>query len=727
MKIEKIKIKNYRLLKDFTIDLEKELTLVIGKNNTGKTSLLSILDKFLNRPDKSRFSFDDFNLDIKEELEALIKSQNIDEKTYQPIGIKLKLFIKYDESDNLSNISKIMMDLDPENNIVVLGFEYTIALDDLKKLRKDFEKFKIKETNKQKKDKKRKDIQEKKNNAIIKDLNFYLKQYYFSYFKFYKKSIEYNKSTKTENDNVFIDLDKEKISLKDIISFKSISAKRGVTNKDIDNTLSGQTAKIYKKSEESDDHTEAIELFKDKLVETDFELSSIYTTLFDEVVDKVKKFGGIKEDDSIINIISTLQHKELLDGNTTVMYNHHGHTLPEHYNGLGYMNLISIVFEIEIRIKEFARSKEEKPSDINLFFIEEPEAHTHPQMQYIFIRNIKNLLKDGIIRRDGENRDLQYIISTHSSHIVSESDFNDIKYLKREKKNSVIAMNLKVMEMEYVKEEEKKNYRFLKQYLTLNRSELFFADKAILIEGDTERILLPAMMKKMDQENCENPLLSQNISIVEVGAHSQIFEKFINFIGIQTLIITDIDSYYEEKMFEVDGKALQKKSNVQPKTKIIKCEANNEKAQFTSNNSLLFFHDKKKEDGIQYFLNLTVADKTLTKIDQNWVPSADGDLLIVYQTNENGYCPRSFEDSFFNLNKDFILGDDCLFDSLTNKWVQKFRNGEIEVFEFSETAVGSKPSLAIEILLNSKKDEQNNDFSNWKIPNYIKEGLEWLR
>jgi len=64
---------------------------------------------------------------------------------------------------------------------------------------------------------------------------------------------------------------------------------------------------------------------------------------------------------------------------------------------------------------------------------------------------------------------------------------------------------------------------------------------------------------------------------------------------------------------------------------------------------------------------------------------------------------------------------------LTNKWVQKFRNGEIEVFEFSETAVGSKPSLAIEILLNSKKDEQNNDFSNWKIPNYIKEGLEWLR
>ena len=44
-----------------------------------------------------------------------------------------------------------------------------------------------------------------------------------------------------------------------------------------------------------------------------------------------------------------------------------------------------------------------------------------------------------------------------------------------------------------------------------------------------------------------------------------------------------------------------------------------------------------------------------------------------------------------------------------------------------EKAVGSKPSLAIEVLLNSKDDEQENQFSNWQTPHYIKEGLEWLR
>lgn len=55
MEVFKIEIENYRLLKSFSMDLEKELSLVIGKNNTGKTSILSILDKFLGQSDKNRF------------------------------------------------------------------------------------------------------------------------------------------------------------------------------------------------------------------------------------------------------------------------------------------------------------------------------------------------------------------------------------------------------------------------------------------------------------------------------------------------------------------------------------------------------------------------------------------------------------------------------------------------------------------------------------------------
>ena len=61
MKIQQFKISNFRLLKDFSIDLENNLSLIIGKNNTGKTSFLSLLEKFL-KGSKNSFSFEDFNL-----------------------------------------------------------------------------------------------------------------------------------------------------------------------------------------------------------------------------------------------------------------------------------------------------------------------------------------------------------------------------------------------------------------------------------------------------------------------------------------------------------------------------------------------------------------------------------------------------------------------------------------------------------------------------------------
>lgn len=85
-------------------------------------------------------------------------------------------------------------------------------------------------------------------------------------------------------------------------------------------------------------------------------------------------------------------------------------------------------------------------------------------------------------------------MTTHSSHIVAECDFDYIKYFfKTNEGDNVISKNLSDLEIMYQKEKGSKNnhFKFLKQYLTLNRAEVFFADKIVLIEGDTERILLP--------------------------------------------------------------------------------------------------------------------------------------------------------------------------------------------------------------------------------------------
>lgn len=694
MKIFKIEVENYRLLKDFSMDLEKELSLVIGKNNTGKTSILSVLDKFLGHSERTKFTFDDFNIDFKKSLKEKIEAEEtITENDYKGIGIRLRLFIEYTEMDNLSNVSRVMMDLDPDNNVIVLGFNCTLDYKGYTRLRSDYRVFDANEKQK-----------EQENNGYkSRSLNDFLRSNLAVYFNTSRRSLAFDPATKKASEETFIDLETEKISIADIINFKYISAKRDVANKDIDKTLSGQTSRIYQRTETNDEQNKAIEDFKDKLSETDTHLSGIYKTLFDGIIKKVKDFGGVKINESEIEIISTLQHRELLEGNTTVVYKHDADNhLPEHYNGLGYMNLISMIFEIEILVHEFKRENDKKPADINLLFIEEPEAHTHPQMQYVFIKNIKKLLKEGITREDGENRELQYIITTHSAHIVADSDFDTIKYLRKESQNGIVARNLKTLKDEYGAETTQ--YQFLKQYLTISRAEIFFADKAILIEGDTERILVPTIMRKVDIEEEKRcaaagqqdellPLLSQNISVIEVGAYSQIFEKFIDFIGIKALIITDLDAVNGE------GKKCDVATGVD-----------------YSNEAIKFFFNNPSLADLKGF---TITNKLFKKVAGAWTNRVDGQLSVVYQTEENGYNARSFEDAFIHINKVYVNDNKTGFRGLQNKELFEYVTG---AYELAERCIKKKTHFALDILYHS-----NADFSNWEIPSYIKEGLLWLK
>lgn len=668
MQIYKIQVENFRLLKNFSIDIEEELSLVIGKNNTGKTSILSALDKFLNRSDNNKFHFDDFNIDFKEELSELIIGDILDPDNYIEKGIKLKIFIEYTETCNLENLSKVMMDLDPENNRIVLWFEYILPYNNYINLKSDWENFKIKEEHKH----------EENDQYKAKGLYDFLADNFSNYFHFQRKSIEINKDTQITNENNYIDLDKELISTKDIINFKYISARRDVANKDIDKTLSTQTSKIYEKTETKQRQNEAVEVFKDKLSETDDQLSRIYVDLFHDIIAKVGDFGGIKPNESEIEIISNLQHRELLKGNTTVVYKHDDHNkLPEHYNGLGYMNLIYMIFEIEILIQEFKREKERKPADINLLFIEEPEAHTHPQMQYVFIKNIKKLLREGIKREDGECRKLQYIITTHSSHIVADSDFDDVKYLKKNGCNSVDAKNLKDLKKDY--DERSKEYHFLTQYLTISRAEIFFAEKVVLIEGDTERILIPTMMKKIDIEEAEKykhigekdpylPLLSQNISIIEVGAYSHIFDKFIDFLGIKSSIITDLDA------INADGE---------------KCRVSDGISY--SNYAISHYFGGKT---INELKNCILTDKIFSKVDNTWTAQENGKLCITYQTTESGYNARSFEDAFIHINREFVNSNKDKFKGLKNKELFETDN---DAYDLAAKCIKKKTYFAMDI------------------------------
>ena len=725
MKITKIIINNFRLLKNTEIDLEKDLSLIIGKNNCGKTSVLSALSKFLGDQSSTvSFNYDDFNIDFQKELFNCIEKQGAGWETQKIQGIELYIFIKYDDNDNLANISSLMLDLDPDNKVVVLKVEYILDDAGISVLNNAFEKYYERFKN---------DKHSKLSRKECYDKFMHMKSK--KYFKIVYKGVLFDKNTGNVCSSNFRILDKRKIDLAKIISVKFIAAKRETMNKDNDGTLSSLSSKYYEKIKGNDENP-VIQRFEDELVNTDVSLTRVYEGLFEKVINKVKKFGGIKENETIVKIISTLGQQQLLRDNTTMIYEADSHQLPESYNGLGYLNLISIIIQIETILAEFRCDNNDNiaPSDINLLFIEEPEAHTHPQMQYVFIKNIKDVLIDGSIGEDLQHKiNLQTVITTHSSHIVAECDFDDIKYFQKTSATSVVSKNLRNLEAEYKDENDPENrrFKFLKQYLTLNYAEIFFVDKAVLYEGDTERILLPTKMKKIDQEERDKsklPLMAQNISLIEVGANSQLFDKFLQLIGIKTLIITDIDAGKETKVKDKNGV---------DRTVIKETEVN--KGTTTSNNALKHYFKVPLETWGRTTLNFFMTRKREQKILLNengeWKQNKRGKLMVVYQTEEakdgSKYYPRSFEDAFLFYNREFVVNNLDSFNSLKNveKVGEKVTGASIykyTAYELAKECIKSKPAFPLDVLLCS---EANNitDFSNWEIPPYIREGLEWLR
>ena len=66
--------------------------------------------------------------------------------------------------------------------------------------------------------------------------------------------------------------------------------------------------------------------------------------------------------------------------------------------------------------------------------------------------------------------------------------------------------------------------------MTLTKCDLYFADKAILVEGTTERLLMPKLCQLVD-ESLDEPqkLARQYVTCVEVGAHAHIFIHSLTF------------------------------------------------------------------------------------------------------------------------------------------------------------------------------------------------------
>lgn len=664
MYISKIKIKNFRLLKDTTLllneDKKQELSLLIGRNNSGKTSFIMLFDKFY-RNESFKFNFYDFSTSLRDKIFKIDESTVIED-----LSIRMILEIKYDAKDSLENISDFILDLDPDTNIVKILFECSIDKD---KLVKDLSKL---TTNREK--------------FIEKNLSNYLIN---------KNIYVFENETDLEFANRGNLVKKDISAIKNLINFQVIHAKRNVSSSETTGNgkraLSEMTTQYFNK-----EHKESSADFfdiNDAISTMDSTLDEKYKKHFEPFLENAKKFLDIKD----LRVVSDLESKQLFTNHSKIVYGDGLNNLPEHLNGLGYLNILYLLLQIEVKRKYFLDEKK----DINLFFIEEPEAHTHPQMQYVFSQKIQE-----IIREINEKVNLQTFISTHSSHIVSQCNFADLRYFKLNGGNINIKNFYTDLEVKYEGEEE--YFKFLKQYLTLYSSELFFAEKIIFIEGTTEKMLLPYFISQYDKlvTTPENKISSQNISIIEVGANSKVFKHFLEFLEIKTLVITDIDT-----------------------TKLVSIPATATAKESSSNNACPVIEgDNISNYSIKEFLNVPDKIKTVEiaewfeKLKSNSLQDDSHYIKIAYQIQEFGYHGRSFEDSFISLNlKEIVKFKENDISGIQNKG--KLIDSRTDFYELTKDVlkVNGKSDFASSLLYLALTGKVE-----WKTPLYITEGLKWI-
>lgn len=677
MKINSIHIQNFRLLKNSKLTLSEEESWLIGKNNTGKTSFLILLDYFYNN---RKLDFNDFSKELRKQLYDI----NRDTDIYK-LSIRLLLEIEYDEKENLKNIAEFITDLESKNTIVNIALE---AIIDKEKLLEKIENLEGEE--------RKKFIRDKISEFINYEINIF-------------EDIE---DLNSENRYKLIATDMK--FFKRLVNYQLINAKRDVSSSEEIHSgkgiLSVLTTKYFNSKNELD--PERIAELNSKILELDGELDSEYASFFEPFLKNAKDFLNMNE----IRVESDLESKSLISNSSKVVYGNRDDYLPENLNGLGYMNILYLLLNIEISKSRFLLEKK----DINILCIEEPEAHTHPQMQYIFAREIHKILK--------EIPQLQTLISTHSPHMISQCDFNNIRYFK------MVGDNIEIINFEEKMQElyksKKDLYDFVKKYLSIESSELFFADKVIFIEGISERILINYFMKihdkyileqidSLDKEKKNNLerqlLLSQNITILEVGANAKAFKNFIEFLEIKCLIITDIDSIGEE------GKVCSVKEGI-----------------FTSNSTIKEYlggNDLEKNKKVEWFKKL-MSNPDMRIVNEN--------IMIAYQVKELDYYPRSFEDAFINENIELIKKYKDEIEGIKNRRnlndevIEKIRNKEVMLYDFIYGKRDNNEKLikGLEGILDldGKSSFASSiyyvallkDDVELKVPRYIKEGLEWI-
>lgn len=366
-------------------------------------------------------------------------------------------------------------------------------------------------------------------------------------------------------------------------------------------------------------------------------------------IEDVKKLGyPTLHDPQEIHFRTRIQTGDLLDHSTAVQYRFDGQQedvyLPEYSIGLGYQNLQSLSYQLVSFRDSRLNPSEGSPAAVHLVLVEEPEAHLHVQVQRIFPRRASELISP--TTPEHAHLSSQLVISTHASHLAHAESFDRLRYVRRTPSAAGKMPCSDVIDLATAFGTDKETRTFAERYFRVQHTDLLFADAAIFVEGAAERMLVPLFIERDFEE-----LDKRYISFLDLGGrHAHRLRPLVERLGIPTLVITDIDPV--EVTHDAKGRVVRKAAAiVDPKA--LEC----------GNDTLNGWHPKKKE------LQLLAEP---AEADQVWSNGNGGRVRFAWQvpTLMDGPWPSSFEDSLILANVDW-------FKAIEQKKGQTPVNGEV--------------------------------------------------
>lgn len=712
MKITSFALKNYRRLADVTLVLDDKTAVLVGANNSGKTSCIGALHTFLKSPDnlkvrdiskKNWRHIQNLGKEVEKEFPSIEKMQELSDALIRLLP-SLDIEITAEASEAYK-VRDILPDLEWKGGALSVRINYEVI--DVSKLFSEFVDTRV--------------VVSKHQGEVSlwpKDLcDFLEKGRNFS--KFIKqKHYVLSKEAEPSSNEILQPLKSE--ALKKLIRVDVISEQRGLGVEDNADQKGPYSEKqrlnkllrdYYERILNPEDYPEADDLKvlgQQQNLENDFtkRLNDQFEAPFEEL--KSMGYPGIGGNPTV-EISAQISGTDALQKSSSVRYRFDKKDeefLPESYLGLGYQNLIYLTFRLlEFRDKWMRVGKsassgdnvEEQIEPIHLVLLEEPEVNLHAQVQRVFVSKAYDTLRnhpdlrDKNTKKDKSEYQTQLVISTHSSHIINDIDFKNLRYFRRNDENTSNAMDhTTIANMSELFANAKDELLFVSKHLKLTHCDIFFADGVIFVEGQAERLLVPEFIS-----NSFPDLSNRYISVLEVnGAHTHKYKALVEKLGVTTLVLTDLDSV------DNNGKS---------------CFPQRNSDQKSNNDTLKIWHPQKE-----------TLDELVDLPKTEHMTTSEGTPLCVAfqkptQISEKEVLSRTFEDALIlaNFDQEYFQKKPKL-ETAKSAHEDGSKSLSESLYEYVQGL--KKGDFAFDCLFHLA-DKESNSFNP---PEYMSDGLKWL-